>query len=100
VVVTFADCPLLSAPTIAPLFDLRASGADVAVLGFEAADPGAYGRLILAPDVLLRIVEAKDADDTVKQVKHCNSGVLAADRATLFDCWPMSATTTPRANTT
>jgi bifunctional UDP-N-acetylglucosamine pyrophosphorylase/glucosamine-1-phosphate N-acetyltransferase len=86
VVVTFADCPLLSAPTIAPLFDLRASGADVAVLGFEAADPGAYGRLILAPHhVLLRIVEAKDADDSVRQVKHCNSGVLAADRATLFD---------------
>jgi bifunctional UDP-N-acetylglucosamine pyrophosphorylase/glucosamine-1-phosphate N-acetyltransferase len=86
VVVTFADCPLLSAPTIAPLFDLRAKGADVAVLGFEAANPGAYGRLILAPGhVLLRIVEAKDADDTVKQVKHCNSGVLAADRALLFD---------------
>lgn len=86
VVVTFADCPLLSAPVIEPLFDLRAKGADVAVLGFEAANPGAYGRLILAPGhVLLRIVEAKDADDTVKQVKHCNSGVLAADRALLFD---------------
>lgn len=86
VVVTFADCPLLSAPVIAPLFALRASGADVAVLGFEAADPGAYGRLILAPGhVLLRIVEAKDADDAVRQVKHCNSGVLAADRALLFD---------------
>lgn len=86
VVVTFADCPLLTAPVIAPLFDLRASGADVAVLGFEAADPGAYGRLILAPGhVLLRIVEAKDADDSVRQVKHCNSGVLAADRAVLFD---------------
>jgi bifunctional UDP-N-acetylglucosamine pyrophosphorylase/glucosamine-1-phosphate N-acetyltransferase len=91
VVVTFADCPLLSAPVIEPLFDLRAGssrggGADVAVLGFEAANPGAYGRLILAPGhVLLRIVEAKDADDTVKQVRHCNSGVLAADRALLFD---------------
>lgn len=91
VVVTYADCPLLTAPVIEPLFDLRAGssrggGADVAVLGFEAADPGAYGRLILAPgQVLLRIVEAKDADDTVRQVKHCNSGVLAADRALLFD---------------
>ncbi len=86
VVVTFADCPLLTAPVIAPLFDLRTAGADVAVLGFEAADPGAYGRLILAPGhVLLRIVEAKDADEAVKQVKHCNSGVLAADRAILFD---------------
>jgi len=86
VVVTYADCPLLTAPVIAPLFDLRAKGADVAVLGFEAANPTGYGRLIMAPGhVLLRIVEEKEADDTVKQVKHCNSGVLAADRATLFD---------------
>ncbi len=86
VVVTYADCPLLTAPVIEPLFDLRARSADVAVLGFEAANPAGYGRLILAPgQVLLRIVEDKDADDTVRQVKHCNSGVLAADRATLFD---------------
>jgi bifunctional UDP-N-acetylglucosamine pyrophosphorylase/glucosamine-1-phosphate N-acetyltransferase len=86
VVVTYADCPLLSAEAIAPLFALRAKGADVAVLGFEARDPGAYGRLIINPHgELLRIVEAKDADDTVRQLKHCNSGVLAADAALLFD---------------
>ncbi len=86
VVITYADCPLLSAPTIEPLFAVRDKGADVAVLGFEAANPTGYGRLILTPGhVLLRIVEEKEADDTVKQVKHCNSGVLAADRATLFD---------------
>ena len=91
VVVTYADCPLLTAPTIEPLFAMRdasarGGGADVAVLGFEAANPTGYGRLILAPGhVLLRIVEEKEADDTVKQVKHCNSGVLAADRAVLFD---------------
>ena len=85
VVVTYADCPLTTAGVIAPLFDLIASGTDVAVLGFEAANPTGYGRLILAPGhVLLRIVEEKDADSATKQVKHCNSGVLAADRATLF----------------
>jgi len=86
VVVTYADCPLTTAPVIAPLFDLMAGGTDVAVLGFEAANPTGYGRLILAPGhVLLRIVEEKEADLATKQVKHCNSGVLAADRATLFD---------------
>ena len=85
VVVTYADCPLTIAPVIAPLFDQLAGGAHVAVLGFEAANPTGYGRLILAPGhVLLRIVEEKDADLATKQVKHCNSGVLAADRATLF----------------
>ncbi|MBO9708908.1 MAG: bifunctional UDP-N-acetylglucosamine diphosphorylase/glucosamine-1-phosphate N-acetyltransferase GlmU [Caulobacter sp.] len=86
VVVTYADCPLLTAPTIEPLFALRDAGADLAVLGFEAADPTGYGRLILASDeVLLRIVEEKEADAETKQVRACNSGVLAADRAVLFD---------------
>ena len=86
VVVTYADCPLTTAGVIAPLFDLITSGAHVAVLGFEAHNPTGYGRLILAPGhVLLRIVEEKEADLATKQVKHCNSGVLAADRAVLFD---------------
>ncbi len=86
VVVTYADCPLLTAPAVAPLFALREAGTDVAVLGFTATDPAEYGRLIINPKhVLLRIVEAKEADEAVRQVKQCNSGVLAADRALLFD---------------
>lgn len=86
VVVTYADGPLLTAPYVAKLFDLRAKGTDIAVLGFDAANPTGYGRLILTPSgELLRIVEEKDADDTVKQVRHCNSGVLAADRKLLFE---------------
>ena len=84
-VVTYADCPLLDAETIAPLFDLRAKGADLAVMGFDPADPGAYGRLIMTPSgELLRIVEAKDASNEERQVRHCNSGILAADAQVLF----------------
>jgi bifunctional UDP-N-acetylglucosamine pyrophosphorylase / glucosamine-1-phosphate N-acetyltransferase len=84
-VITYADCPLLTAAAIEPLFDLR-TGADVAVLGFEAADPGAYGRLVLGEDGdLHRIVEAKDATDHEKAIRACNSGVMAADAALLFD---------------
>jgi bifunctional UDP-N-acetylglucosamine pyrophosphorylase/glucosamine-1-phosphate N-acetyltransferase len=86
VVVTYADCPLLMAPSVAPLFDLRARGAAVAVLGFTAQEPGEYGRLIISPKgELLRIVEAREADENVRGVKQCNSGVMAADRALLFD---------------
>jgi bifunctional UDP-N-acetylglucosamine pyrophosphorylase/glucosamine-1-phosphate N-acetyltransferase len=86
VVVTYADCPLLTAAAIEPLFDLHGGGSDVAVLGFEAADPGAYGRLVLGPDGDLRaIVEAKDATDEQKLIRACNSGVMAADAALLFD---------------
>ena len=86
VVITYADVPLLGAEDIAPLFDLRAAGADLAVLGFEAADPGAYGRLILEPDgALERIVEAKEASPAQLAVRACNSGVLAAPAALLFE---------------
>jgi bifunctional UDP-N-acetylglucosamine pyrophosphorylase/glucosamine-1-phosphate N-acetyltransferase len=83
--VTYADTPLLTADAVAPLFALRAGGADVAVLGFEAADPGAYGRLLLdRSGDLARIVEAKDASPEERAIRACNSGVLAADAELLF----------------
>jgi bifunctional UDP-N-acetylglucosamine pyrophosphorylase/glucosamine-1-phosphate N-acetyltransferase len=85
VVITYADCPLLDAAAIEPLFDLRGDG-DLAVLGFDAADPGAYGRLILGDDGALRaIVEAKEATPEQLAVTACNSGVIAADAGLLLD---------------
>ena len=69
VVVSYADTPLLNAEVIGLLFDLHEKGADVAVLGFEAADANAYGRLIIDPrQGLLRIVEAKDATEAELKV--------------------------------
>src|SRR4051812_7882773 len=47
VVVTYADTPLLDAEAVAPLFAAREAGAGLVVLGFEAADAGAYGRLVM-----------------------------------------------------
>jgi bifunctional UDP-N-acetylglucosamine pyrophosphorylase/glucosamine-1-phosphate N-acetyltransferase len=86
VLVAYADTPLLDADAVAPLFEARARGADLAVLGFHAADPGAYGRLILGEgEVLERIVEAKDASADELRVSACNSGVLAGPAALLFE---------------
>lgn len=85
VLVTYADVPLLTADAIAALLKLRPAGADVAVLGFEAAVPGAYGRLIIANSALTAIVEAKEATPGQLAITACNSGVVAADRARLFD---------------
>jgi bifunctional UDP-N-acetylglucosamine pyrophosphorylase/glucosamine-1-phosphate N-acetyltransferase len=86
VLVTYADTPLLTSEAIEPLFRLRAGGTDVAVLGFEAADPAAYGRLITGADgTLERIVEAKDASAEELKVRHCNSGVLAVSARLLFE---------------
>jgi bifunctional UDP-N-acetylglucosamine pyrophosphorylase/glucosamine-1-phosphate N-acetyltransferase len=87
VVVTYADVPLLTATAMAPLFDLRAAeGADVAVLGFEPAAPGAYGRLVIGADGSLeRIVEAREATAEVLAIRACNSGVLAIAAPLLFE---------------
>ena len=86
VVVTTADAPLLTAETLASLFEARGAGADLAVMGFEAADPGAYGRLILADGGRLdRIVEAKDASAQELRVTACNAGLYVAAADRLFD---------------
>jgi bifunctional UDP-N-acetylglucosamine pyrophosphorylase / glucosamine-1-phosphate N-acetyltransferase len=58
---------------------------DVVVLGFQAADPGRYGRLIVQGENLERIVEFKDASEAERAVSLCNSGVVCAGAKTLFD---------------
>jgi len=86
VVITYADVPLLDDWAISSLFTVREEGADVAVLGFEAADPGAYGRLILGEDdTLEKIVEAKEASADELEVTACNSGVMALSAKLLFE---------------
>jgi bifunctional UDP-N-acetylglucosamine pyrophosphorylase/glucosamine-1-phosphate N-acetyltransferase len=63
----------------------RNEGADLVALGFEATDPGGYGRMVTGPDgALERIVEAKDASAEELAIRIYNSGVMAADRATFF----------------
>ncbi len=85
VLVTTADAPLLDAAAVAPLFDALGGRASLAVLGFEAADPAAYGRLVVGADGgLERIVEAKDASPAELALTACNSGVMAARKDALF----------------
>lgn len=81
VIVLYGDTPFISEDTLAAMI---AHDADVIVLGFEAADPGRYGRLVTDADGnLLRIVEFKDADDATRAIRLCNSGVMAADASLL-----------------
>lgn len=85
VIVTYADTPLVTAGTLAPLLEVRGGPDGLAVLGFHAADPAAYGRLVMdAGGGLERIVEAKDASPEELKITACNSGVIAAPRALLF----------------
>ena len=83
--VLYGDTPLISPATLARMAEARAGGADVVVLGFEAADPGRYGRLVTDGDALERIVEFKDATEAQRAIRLCNSGVLACDAGLMFE---------------
>ena len=92
VVVTYGDVPLLKATDIEPVFD----GDGVTVIGFEARDPGAYGRLVMDGETLAAITEAKGASADVLAITTCNSGVMAAPARLMFD---LLAEVTPNAVT-
>ncbi|GAA0635309.1 bifunctional UDP-N-acetylglucosamine diphosphorylase/glucosamine-1-phosphate N-acetyltransferase GlmU [Brevundimonas lenta] len=82
VVITYGDVPLLRAADIEPVF---AESEGVTVIGFEARDPAAYGRLVIEGGELLAITEAKEASPEVLALTACNSGVMAAPVGLLFE---------------
>ncbi len=84
-IVLYGDTPFIAPATLEEMLSLRAEGTDVVVLGFEAAEPGRYGRLIVEDGALTAIVEAKDATPAQLAIPLCNSGVVCADARTLFD---------------
>ena len=82
--VLYGDTPFIRPETLASMAAARLTR-DVVVLGFEAADPARYGRLIMKDDQLDRIVEFKDASDEERAVNLCNSGVVAASSSQMFE---------------
>ncbi|SFQ69813.1 bifunctional UDP-N-acetylglucosamine diphosphorylase/glucosamine-1-phosphate N-acetyltransferase GlmU [Donghicola eburneus] len=83
-IVLYGDTPFISPDTIEQMVQAR-SAHDVVILGFEAADPGRYGRLVMNGDKLERIVEFKDATEAERAITLCNSGVVCAKAEVLFD---------------
>jgi len=84
VLVLYGDTPFVRSETLEAMVAARA-GADMVILGFDAADPGRYGRIIATGDRVEKIVEFKDATAEERAVTLCNSGVILADARVLFD---------------
>src|SRR6056297_7504 len=82
VFVLYGDTPFISPATLEAMRAARAMH-DVVVLGFDAAEPGRYGRLVTRGDALDRIVEYKDATPEERALTLCNSGVISAHVALL-----------------
>ncbi len=88
VLILYGDVPLVGADTMRRMLErLHAADAPASVvLGFRPADPGAYGRVIVAPgsDRIAKMVEFKDASPTERVETLCNSGLMAVRAADLF----------------
>lgn len=87
VLVLYGDVPFVQASTMRAMLE-RLHGDDApaaVVLGFEPADPLAYGRVIADDEGrILKMVEYKDADEGERACHLCNSGLLAARADDLF----------------
>jgi len=78
VLVLYGDTPLLTSETLSRMRATLEQGAGVVVLGFEAADPTGYGRLMTdAAGGLIEIREHADASEEERRIRLCNGGVMA-----------------------
>ncbi len=77
--IAFGDTPLISAETFARMRAPLAEGVALAVLGFRAADPTGYGRLLIENGKLVAIREQADASTEERKITLCNAGVMAFD---------------------
>jgi bifunctional UDP-N-acetylglucosamine pyrophosphorylase/glucosamine-1-phosphate N-acetyltransferase len=75
--IAFGDTPLIGAGTFQRLRTALKDGATLAVLGFRAADPTGYGRLLVQDDQLVAIREQADASEAERAITLCNAGVMA-----------------------
>lgn len=77
--IAFGDTPLISHETFERLRAPLKAGAGLAVLGFHAADPTGYGRLVVDNGHLTAIREQADASTDERKITLCNAGVMAFD---------------------
>lgn len=77
VLVLYGDVPLIASQT---LQHLLAAPGRIAVLVADLDDPTGYGRIVRDPQGRVgRIVEHKDADDELREIRTVNTGILVAD---------------------
>jgi bifunctional UDP-N-acetylglucosamine pyrophosphorylase/glucosamine-1-phosphate N-acetyltransferase len=90
VLVVFADSPLVEPATLRKMIALENiagdGGINIAVLGFEPADPSGYGRLVLDEDGRIAAIrEDKDATGVERRIRLCNAGAMAFRVPSLLD---------------
>jgi bifunctional UDP-N-acetylglucosamine pyrophosphorylase/glucosamine-1-phosphate N-acetyltransferase len=83
ILVLYADTPLVQIQTLEEISKQKNM---VTFLGFQEQDTtNRYGRLITSGNLLLEIVEYKDASSSQKQITLCNSGVVCVEKSFLLE---------------
>jgi bifunctional UDP-N-acetylglucosamine pyrophosphorylase/glucosamine-1-phosphate N-acetyltransferase len=87
VLILYGDTPFVEAETLRRMLD-RLDGGDgpgIVVLASCPGDPAKYGRIILGEgDRIARMVEYRDATEAEREVRLCNSGMMAVRAPDLF----------------
>lgn len=83
--VLYGDVPLIQASTLKRLMDVAAQYQQMALLTAHLDNPTGYGRIVRnAAGAIAKIVEEKDADDTIRALSEINTGILIAPTAELI----------------
>ena len=87
VLVLYGDVPFVSAATMRAMVERlhEADAPEAVVLAFEPDEPLQYGRVIAEDGRISKMVEFKDASEAERACDLCNSGLLVANSAALFE---------------
>ena len=89
ILVLYADVPLIQTASLSSLAGKLGKKTPLVVLGFEAANPQGYGRLLKARNGSIRAIrEELDASPQERKIRLCNSGILSADSSVLWKLLP------------
>ena len=85
VLILCGDTPLLSDSTLVSLINYyKATDSDMVILTSHLQNPGHYGRILRDIDgKIIKIVEYKDASETIKDIKEVNAGVYVLHSSSL-----------------
>jgi UDP-N-acetylglucosamine diphosphorylase/glucosamine-1-phosphate N-acetyltransferase len=91
ILVLSGDVPLLTADSLKNLIKIHDQQKPLAtLLTAELDDPKGYGRIVRnAAGYVEKIVEDKDADDIIRQIKEINVGIYIFQSESLFETLPM-----------
>ncbi len=86
VLITCGDTPLLTEETLRKMTEtFKEKNLDCIMLSCEVENPFGYGRIIKKNEKVLGIIEEKEADEEIKQIKEINAGVYIFKYEKLVD---------------